>query len=892
MADALKEYNKKRDFKQTAEPAGKAAKSNKSKQLAFVIQRHFATRLHYDFRLELQGTLKSWAVPKGPSLNPADKRLAVMVEDHPYDYKDFYGAIPAGNYGAGDVEIWDEGFYFPVDENHQPISESQAIKNLDKGELKVLLAGTHLQGEFVLVRLKKDETNWLLIKHKDDYSTEKEYDISSIAAIKSKRKSAETTPAKKAVKKAAVSEKENSNGSKAEGLKNVKKKASKIINDTAQKKTADKKAPAKTELATDDTISSNQQKPPIKTIKPMLAYTASEAFDDENWLFEYKWDGYRTIAIKNGDDVQLLSRNELSFNTKYPSIVSAVKNCVEHNVVLDGEIVAIVNGKPSFQALQHAAEVKPELRFYVFDLLYLDGESLMQLPLVSRKSLLAQLLENTDNKSLVYSSHIEKKGKSFFEKIRKQDMEGIMAKRADSLYTPNSRSHDWLKIKNRNDREAIIVGYTEGRGSRSYFGALILAEKTSDGYKYIGHTGTGFNETGLKELYQKMQPLVTGKSPFANKIKVNAPVTWIKPELVCTIYFTEATRDGILRHPVFAGLRADKSEAEVKEEFTNVPSNNTENKNAVMEDIEDITGGKQEIVVGSKKIPVTNVEKIYFPEADVSKGDVIAYYHAIAPYILPHLKNRPMSLKRNPNGIHGEAFYHKNAGDKGPSWIKSYDTFSESSNRTIEYILCNDIATLVYLANLGCIEMNPWNSTYQKPDHPTWIVIDLDPSDGNTFEQVIETALAVKTVTDKAGVTCYCKTSGASGLHIYIPLGGKYDYDVARNFAEMIAIATHELVPDFTSVVRNLKKRGEKIYVDFLQNRSGQTLASAYSLRPVEAASVSTPLEWDEVKPGLHPSQFTIFNIHERIEKKGDLFAGVLTGKTDIKKAIKALSGN
>jgi bifunctional non-homologous end joining protein LigD len=300
---------------------------------------------------------------------------------------------------------------------------------------------------------------------------------------------------------------------------------------------------------------------------------------------------------------------------------------------------------------------------------------------------------------------------------------------------------------------------------------------------------------------------------------------------------------------------------------------------------------KQELLVGKRKVPVSNPDKIYFPGKKITKGDVIAYYNAISSYMLPHLKNRPMSLKRNPNGINGEAFFHKNAGDNAPSWVKTFETYSDSSERVIEYVLCNDAATLVYLANLGCIEMNPWNSTYLKPDQPTWIVMDLDPSDGNTFEQVIETAQAVKEVCDKSKISAYCKTSGASGLHIYIPLGGKYDYDIAKDFAELLAMAIHDIVPAFTSLERSLKKRGEMIYVDYLQNRRGQTLAAAYSLRPVEAASVSTPLQWDEVKKGLHPTQFDIHNILPRVEKKGDLFANVLTEKNDIKKAIKALHG-
>lgn len=882
MPAALTAYHKKRDLKQSGEPVGKVKSPAGKDQLSFVVQRHDASRLHYDFRLELKGTLKSWAVPKGPSLNPSDKRLAVMVEDHPLAYRDFYGTIPEGNYGAGEVEIWDDGFYFPINEQHQQISQDEAVKNLAAGEIKILVAGTHLKGEFVLVRLKKEENNWLLIKHKDEFSVDKDYDIESIASIKKKKHRKKTGSLEK---KAA--------------RKQVKKAAKKV----APKKRAPKKAPVKKEKSSKATVKKKaiaestgpRNKPAvikntgIKNIRPMLAYTASEPFNDKDWLFEYKWDGYRAIAIKNGDEVALLSRNELSFNSKYPAVVNAIKDSINHDAVLDGEVVAMVNGKPSFQALQHAAAQKADLRFIIFDLLYLDGHSVMEFPLAGRKKLLKQLLQKANSPLLTYSEHIENNGKSFFSKIKKAGYEGVVAKKANSTYRLNVRSKDWLKIKNRNDREAIIVGYTKGTGSRKYFGALILAEKTSSQYQYIGHTGTGFTEAILREVYQKMQPLVTAQSPFPSKIKVNAPVTWIKPKLVCTVYFTETTKEGMLRHPVFAGLRPDKSITEINQIAPEVQPGAIKNAEAVMKVSNETTGGNQVLVIDKKKIPVTNLDKIYFPEKNITKGDVIAYYHAIAPYILPHLKNRPLSLKRNPDGIHGDSFFHKNAGEQAPAWVKSFESYSDSSKRTIDYVICNNLPSLVYLANLGCIEMNPWNATYKKPGHPTWLVIDLDPSEGNSFDQVIETALAVKEVTDKLKLDCYCKTSGASGLHIYLPLGNKYVYEVVKNFAELIAMAVHELVPEFTSLERSLKKRGKKIYVDFLQNRSNQTLASVYSLRPVEAATVSAPLDWKEVKQGLHPSQFTIFNIQERLNKTGDLFANVLTAKNNIKKAMKLL---
>ena len=852
----LKEYNKKRDFKQTAEPGGKLPAGKKDNTLAFVVQRHDASRLHYDFRLELGKVLVSWAVPKGPSMNPQDKRLAVHVEDHPFDYKDFYGSIPEGNYGAGEVEIWDEGVYFPIDKDHQKISETQAKKNLAAGELKILMAGEKLKGEFVIVRIKKDDKNWLLIKHKDEYAVEKDYDIEKIASLKKKKALADNAETKKPVAKAQK--------------------------EPAVKKTAAPKKPATPKAGSAKAEPVKKKPVNFKNIKPMLAQTSAAAFDDAKWIYETKWDGYRTIAEKQGEEATIYSRNLLSFNKKFPAILEAIQTSLQHDVVLDGEVIALVKGKPSFQALQHAEETKPKLEYRIFDILELDGNSLLHLPLTDRKKLLQQLLENTDHPALKYSEHTVEKGTALFEKLSAKGFEGIMAKKADSEYTPGARTADWLKIKHINDREAIIAGYTKAGGSRNHFGALILAEKTDSGYKFIGHTGTGFTEKTLAELHKQMQPLIREKSVFDEKIKVNAPVTWIEPQLVCTIHFTEQTDTGMLRHPVFKGLRGDKNPDEVT--ATTEPETQEDNgKKFAKNDI---------VMVNKKEVPITNPDKIYFPEKGITKGDVIAYYHAVAPYILPHLKNRPLSLKRNPNGIHEESFYHKNAGENIPSWVKTFQSHSESAERDITYIVCNNAETLIHVANLGCIEMNPWNSTILKKENPTWLVIDLDPADKNTFEQVIETALAVKEVTDKAALKTWCKTSGSSGLHIYIPLAGRYDYDFVKGLAEILASLTHDLVPEFTSLERNLKKRGQKIYVDFLQNRRGQTLASVYSLRPVVAASVSTPLDWSEVKKGLHPSQFDIFNTMKRLEKKGDLFAPVLKEKNDVKKALKLLKND
>lgn len=612
-------------------------------------------------------------------------------------------------------------------------------------------------------------------------------------------------------------------------------------------------------------------------LKPMLASPGGDAFNDAEWCFEMKWDGYRVIADCDGNNVQLLSRNSLSLNKKFSGIAEALGS-LAHKAVLDGEVVALdKKGNPSFQLLQRF-EAMPtgKLLYMVFDLLYLDGTDTRQLPLLERKALLKTLLATLQHPDIKFSAHVLEKGIPFFNNAKKKNAEGIMAKHIHSEYASGLRSNQWLKIKHRSSMEAVIVGYTAPNNSRTHFGSLILAEYKGHELSYLGHTGTGFTEKMLSGLWKKMQQLKTSKSPFKEKIKTNRPVTWLKPMLVAEVEYAEITSDGILRQSAFKGLRNDKNVSDMK---ATEKDTNTNSKDALVK-------------VGGKSLTLTNLSKIYWPKDKFTKGDMIAYYDSMAEYILPYLKNRPLSLKRNPNGIMDEGFYHKDAGEQAPSWVKTYDVHSDSSNKIVNYIVCNDKPTLLYVANLGCIEMNPWNSTTKKPDNPTYMVIDIDPADKNTFEQVIETALVTKDILDQAGVECYCKTSGATGLHIYVPMGNKYDYDDVRMFGQLVASMVVDRLPKFTSIERSLKKRGNNIYVDFLQNSRGQTLASAYSVRPKPGATVSTPLEWKEVKKGLHPSDFTILNILKRVEKKGDLFLPVLSSKgINLKKALQALQG-
>ena len=618
----------------------------------------------------------------------------------------------------------------------------------------------------------------------------------------------------------------------------------------------------------------------------MLAKETENPFDDKDWLFEIKWDGYRAITEKNKNKILLYSRNGISFLSTYPIVADQLLN-IKEDAVIDGEIVVINDkGKPDFQLLQHYAENQDHpIQYYIFDLLKLNGHDTTGLSLIERKELLQKIIPK--NEVIKYSDHILEKGKSFFKVSKEKDLEGIMAKKMDSKYYTGKRTSDWLKIKHHKTQEAIVAGYTQPSGARKYFGALILAIKDGKKLKYIGHTGSGFNQDSLKEMYETLQPLVQEKSPFDEKIKTNSTVTWVKPDLICEVKFAEITWDGKLRQPIFLHLRDDKDINEVN--MANTKTISTV-KGKPSETDEDLKKDDKIFTFGKSKVKATHLNKIYFPEDGITKGDVINYYISMADCILPYLKDRPESLLRNPNGIHDKGFFQKDAGGNVPSYIKSKKIFSESNQKEVDYIVCNNAATLTYVNNLGCIEINPWHSTIKALDKPDYLIIDIDPSEKNTFEQVIEAANVVKQVLDKAGALSFCKTSGASGLHIYVPTSKKYSYEQVKEFAYIVCMMANEELKDFTTLERNLQKRSnKKIYMDYLQNSKGQTIASVYSLRPKVGATVSAPLLWEEVKKGLSPQQFTIRNMQQRVQKKGDIFKGVLEKGIDLNKCLKKL---
>lgn len=803
----LKKYSQKRNFDETPEPLAKSFSKNNF--LHFCVQKHAASHLHYDFRLELDGVLLSWAIPKGPSLNPKEKRLAIHVEDHPLDYRTFEGTIPKGNYGAGTVLLWDEGTYEAANASNKKESEKRLREGMEKGHLEIELHGKKLQGKFNLIELKNSpqKNAWLLMKSSDQYASND--DITKL-----------DYSVKSSLPKSTKEEKATSN----------KKKA---------------KMPG--------------------WISPMLAKLIDAPFDDENWIFEIKLDGYRVLSYVEKSEVTLYSRNKNSFNALFPDIVAELKQ-ININAIFDGEIVVLDKmGKSSFEALKNYQR-KPisGLYYYIFDILFFDGRDLRSQPLLERKQLLKEIINQSNFSRIRYNDHIEGKGIALFKEASQRELEGIIGKKKESVYV-SKRSSDWVKIKTSLRQEAIIGGYTQPKGSRKKFGALLLGVYDDErNLQYIGHVGGGFNKTSLEEVYSAMQPLKQTKCPFKITPKANDSVTWVNPKLICEISFAEWTADKKMRQPIFHGLRIDKNPQDVVKEVEEKMHKKNTNK--------------------TDEINLTNLDKIYWKKEGYTKGDVINYYQTMAPYILPYLKNRPLMLHRYPNGIEGESFYQKNI-EFPPSWMKT--VLIKHENKTDRYILVQDLPTLLFVANLGSIEMHPMISQAESLERPDFLVIDLDPEDV-PFKKVIDTARDIHELLEELKIPNYCKTSGGRGLHIYIPLGSKYPFEQTEMFAELLANLVREKFPSVISLERLPKNRQKKIYFDYLQNmHGGHTMVAPYSLRGRPFATVSTPLEWSEVNSKLDPTNFNIKTIPSRVKKMGDPFKAILTKKINLPTILK-----
>jgi bifunctional non-homologous end joining protein LigD len=877
----LTKYKEKRDFKKSPEPQGGKPKKG---ELVFVVQKHAASHLHYDFRLEMEGVLKSWAVPKGPSLDPSVKRLAMMVEDHPYDYRNFEGVIPSG-YGAGTVIVWDEGSYGPADTEKLDKGEAdkELRRQLHSGKLKFVLKGTKLKGAWALVKAPaRGENAWLLMKVKDKYASEKDVAKKDKSVISGKT------------------------------LDEVKQKPDKFWESKSpgNKKKASPEEDLHMPSAPEPDLKQLLKKAPSRKfshkIKPMLATLVDEAFDEPGWLYEVKWDGYRALAFIEKNKVDLLSRNQKSFNEKFYPLIPALRD-QKMNAILDGEIVVVnESGVSDFGALQNwRSEDDGEIRLYLFDILWLDGKDLTSLPLIERRQILKSVI--TETETIRMSENFGDSATQFIEVARQMGLEGIIAKKVDSIYKPGDRSKDWLKIKATLRQEVVIGGYTKNEGSAKPFSSLLVGVYEGKELVYTGKVGTGFDVTTQKELLKKSRSLIIKRCPFNVEPDINKPsrfrpdppkakATWLKPELVCEVNYAEITSDGVMRHPSFVGMRTDKPAPHVTLEKA-LPSKKAIKK-AQSKKIISAKGKKerktllnpseetQVKTVNGHSLKFNNLGKVYWPEEGYTKRDLINYYYQVASYMVPYLTDRPQSMNRFPNGINGKSFYQKDVTGKAPSWVKTYLYHSEADRRDKHFLVCNNEASLLYMASLGCIEINPWSSRTKKPDHPDWCIIDLDP-DKNTFGQVIEAALVTREILDGLGVPSFCKTSGSSGLHIYIPLGAKYTYEQSKEFARVIATMVHNEIPKFTSIERATRNRGGKMYIDFLQNRPQATVAAPYSVRPKPGATVSMPLHWEEVKKGLRMSDFTIANAIGRIKEMGDIFSPVLGKGIDLEKVVK-----
>lgn len=840
----LKEYARKRNFEKTPEPPAAEPKKKGEHGGFFCVQRHDATRLHYDFRLEVNGVLVSWAVPKGPSLDPTRKALAMKVEDHPLDYGTFEGNIPEGNYGAGSVMLWDKGTY-------EVLENVPAQQQLDRGDFKFALHGTKLNGAFAIVHMKHagKGNEWLLIKKKDEFAVPG-YDINEFAWSVATRRTQDEIA-------------ENIEPIEVGKLKGARKAA----------------LPA--------------------SIEPMLASAVTKPPRGSQWLYEIKWDGVRALCqIKNGS-LQIQSRRGNRCEKQYPELKTLPEQTNVKTAWLDGEICVLdEDGRSRFELIQpriganlnavsHLAETSPATLF-LFDVLYVDGYDLRGVALEDRKQLLKVIVTPSDH--IRISDAFETEGEEMFEAARNMGLEGILAKDRRSTYEP-SRSTRWLKVKVQNEQEFVIAGFTEGE--RDYFGALILAVHEDGAFKHVGQVGTGFDQKKMKEIYERMKPLITKSNPLAGKPRIKG-AAWVKPELVCEVRFLEWTKDKMLRAPVFAGLRSDKPAAEaVREEPADPPVDEpaapAEGAPETNHDYLDLKGREATVEVSGHRLKFTNLDKVYFPKDGWKKRDLLEFYDRVSPWLLPHLKDRPLSLKRYPNGIAEEYFFQKNAGSHFPEWMTLEPITEHHPPKVNHYPIANDRASLLYLANLGCIDQNPWMSRRGTLENPDWMLLDLDPVETD-FDHIVEAMLLVREVLATVGLKGYPKTTGGDGMHIYVPLEPIYTYEQVRSFAEILSHLALDREPNLFTTPRSVGRRKKgRVYFDYLQIGTGKTIAAPYVVRAHDGAPVATPLDWKEVTRGLRPTDFRIDNTIERFRRVGDLFAPVLEGGQRLESALKRL---
>jgi len=824
---ALDEYNRKRDFAATPEPGGETRtrrKQDKSGALQYCIQKHDASRLHYDFRLELDGTLKSWAVPKGPSLDPKSRRLAVHVEDHPLEYATFEGTIPAGHYGAGDVIVWDRGIWIPEGDPHE---------GYRKGKLKFTLEGEKLAGVWNLLRTRMDggKEQWFLIKSNDDAARpEQDYDI--------------------------VEEQPDSVLSDRTLIPRKRGKA-KLEVDAKPVKTPAARTRKK---AAHTTLSGAKPAPLPDSLKPQLA-TLVESVPDGDWRYEIKFDGYRIMARIESGKVQLFTRNGHDWTAKMPQQAEALAALGLESAWLDGEVVVPnEEGTPDFQALQNAFEIgrSGPIIYYLFDLPYLNGMDLREVPLEERRAALSQLLEANENELLRFSTDFTEQPESVLDSACQMKLEGLIGKRAGSTYV-SKRSNSWVKIKCKNRQEFIIVGFTDPKGTRAGFGALLLGLHNDEGeLHYAGKVGTGFNQATLKSLHAKLKPLKIDQSPLA-KAPPAADVRgahWLKPELMCEVAFAEMTRQGVIRHSVFHGLRSDKPAQAITHER---PAKAPKATSKAPDKTASSAGGK---------IKISNPERVIDKSIGATKMELARFYAEVAPWALPHLRQRPLALVRAPEGIEGELFFQKHTEKLSIPHITQLDTALFPKHAALMTI--DSVEALVSAAQMGTIELHTWNAVAPVLDHPDRFVLDLDPDPALPWKRMIEATQLTQTLLDEIGLQSFLKTSGGKGLHILVPLKPTQSWKDVKAFSQAIAQYMAKLLPQHFSAVSGPKNRVGRIFIDYLRNSQGASTVAAYSVRAREGLSVSVPIHRDELAELKGANLWTIRNLMPRLEEQGD----------------------
>jgi bifunctional non-homologous end joining protein LigD len=890
---SLETYNRKRDFKKTPEPAGRKGPTKPPRKgRRFVVQRHRATRLHYDFRLEIDGVLMSWAVPKGPSLNPSDRRMAVHVEDHPLSYFDFEGVIPKGEYGGGDVIVWDWGTFEPEETDNPG-------KAVQSGELKFRLNGEKLKGRFTLVKTRgfqAGDDSWLLIHKKDD-DADPDWDVDDHPrSVKSGRTNDEVKEGRDAV--------------------------------------WDSHAPA--EEANIDLSGARAAALP-EWIEPMKATQADKPFDDPDWFFEVKLDGYRVEAVVDDRNVRLFTRNKQDAARYFPDLANALPTWINaRQAIVDGEVVALdEEGNPAFSLLQDRAGMgrfgprgkeqgsrKPKrdpnfvapVVYYVFDLLYLDGQVLTDVPLEQRKHLLRTVLK--DHANVRYGAHIEADGKAFFEVMDERGLEGMIAKLRTSRYEPGRRSKAWLKVKIRREQEVVVVGYEPGKGARADLGSLILAVYEGKELRYVGEVGSGLTQRTIKQLKDELDAHRTETPPVVNPPRIKGAV-WSEPRLVVRVEFSEWTDDDYLRQAAYKGIEIGKDpksvvreravstrkatqEAERESEATKAPASKrrattdrsrqnpkadptdppqaaTADELAALEEFK--KQGSWEI--GGGTIALTNLDKVLFPGEDgrgpYTKRDLIRYYVKIAPILLPYLRGRAVNLWRWPDGITGGHFWQKEIPSYAPDWIQRWTYPDAGAGESKTYIVCDRVATLAWLANHAAIDLHPWTSSTDSYTSPDYALIDIDPGTKTTWEEVLTLARLYRTALEHLEVKSFPKVTGKRGIQVWVPIKNVYTYRDTSAWVETLSRAIGATVPKLVSWEWAKSSRSGLARLDFTQNAVNKTLVAPYAVRPVADAAVSAPITWNELDdPGLRSGRWNIESIWPRIDERGDVFRGVL----------------